>query len=64
MFFLLLFFTSIFIQQKMSQKELINDLTRYWKEHKIFQKSIDQRSDTLKAITYDGPPFASGEPHF
>ncbi|MCK9467032.1 MAG: class I tRNA ligase family protein [Candidatus Absconditabacterales bacterium] len=48
----------------MSQKELINELNQYRKEHKIFEKSIQERSKTLEAITYDGPPFASGEPHF
>ena len=48
----------------MQQKEMIENLITYWKEHQIFQKSIDQRSDKLQSITYDGPPFASGTPHF
>jgi len=47
-----------------NQKELIQNLTTYRKENNIFQKSIDQRSNKLQAITYDGPPFASGTPHF
>lgn len=48
----------------MSQKELIQSLNAYWKEHKIFQKSLDQRSEKFQSVTYDGPPFASGTPHF
>jgi isoleucyl-tRNA synthetase len=36
----------------------------YWQEHDIFQKSLDQRSDSFQIATYDGPPFASGSPHF
>ncbi len=48
----------------MNQKELIESLNQYRKENKIFQKSIEQRSNKLEAITYDGPPFASGTPHF
>ncbi len=48
----------------MNQKELIQNLTKYRKENNIFQKSIEQRSNKLQAITYDGPPFASGTPHF
>ena len=48
----------------MNQKELIENLLKYRKENNIFQKSIDERSDNLQAITYDGPPFASGNPHF
>jgi hypothetical protein len=37
----------------MNQKELIENLLSYWKENKIFQKSVDQRSDKLQSITYD-----------
>ena len=48
----------------MNQKELIQSLNAYWKEHKIFQKSLDQRSEKFQSVTYDGPPFASGTPHF
>ncbi len=48
----------------MNQKELIQDLNTYWKEHKIFEKSLEQRSEKFQSITYDGPPFASGTPHF
>lgn len=48
----------------MSQKELLERINEYWKEHHIFQKSLDQRSDLFYSSTYDGPPFASGTPHF
>ncbi|MDD3263062.1 MAG: class I tRNA ligase family protein [Candidatus Absconditabacteria bacterium] len=48
----------------MNQKELLNKITSYWKENNIFQKTLDQRSDIFKSSTYDGPPFASGTPHF
>ncbi len=48
----------------MNQKELNQSLNAYWKEHKIFQQSLDQRSEKFQSVTYDGPPFASGTPHF
>lgn len=48
----------------MNQKELIQNLNTYWKENSIFQKSLDQRSEKFQSVTYDGPPFASGTPHF
>lgn len=48
----------------MNQKDLIEQLNIYWKENKIFQKSLDQRSEKFQSVTYDGPPFASGTPHF
>ena len=48
----------------MDQKELMQGVKDYWKQHDTFQKSLDQRSDTFQIATYDGPPFASGTPHF
>ncbi len=48
----------------MNQKELNQQLNAYWKQHKIFEKSLEQRSEKFQSITYDGPPFASGTPHF
>jgi isoleucyl-tRNA synthetase len=35
----------------------------FWKEAQIFQKSLDQTSDSPPYIFYDGPPFATGLPH-
>lgn len=35
-----------------------------WKEHGIFQRSIDERSAGDEYVFYDGPPFANGLPHY
>ena len=48
----------------MDQKELMQQVKDYWKQHDVFQQSLVQRSDTFQIATYDGPPFASGTPHF
>ena len=48
----------------MNQKELLQHINEYWKKNNIFKKSLDQRSDLFHSSTYDGPPFASGTPHF
>jgi len=48
----------------MEQKELIETLNKYRKDHDIFKRSLEERSPKFKSITYDGPPFASGTPHF
>lgn len=48
----------------MDHKKLLHDTINYWKDNNIFQKSIDQRPEELSIITYDGPPFASGTPHY
>ncbi|MEI8067832.1 MAG: isoleucine--tRNA ligase [Candidatus Shapirobacteria bacterium] len=35
----------------------------FWKENKIFEKSVDQRSEDNAYTFYDGPPFITGTPH-
>lgn len=35
----------------------------FWKEKKIFQKSMDARKDGETYTFYDGPPTANGKPH-
>jgi isoleucyl-tRNA synthetase len=43
--------------------EYEKDLISYWKENKIFEKSINQRSADNAYVFYDGPPFLTGTPH-
>jgi isoleucyl-tRNA synthetase len=40
------------------------DVLDYWDEHSVFQKSIDQRPESDPYVFYDGPPFATGTPHY
>ncbi len=35
----------------------------FWKENKIFEKSIEDRRDCKNYTFYDGPPTANGKPH-
>ena len=39
------------------------DVIRFWKENRIFEKSIDQREGADVFSFYDGPPTANGKPH-
>lgn len=45
-----------------SQQE--EEILKFWEENNIFQKSISQREGCDEYIFYDGPPFATGLPHF
>lgn len=38
-------------------------LVQYWKEHKTFEKSVEQRPKEGAYVFYDGPPFITGVPH-
>lgn len=37
---------------------------QYWKDNGIFKKSVSQREGAEEYVFYDGPPFATGLPHF
>ena len=39
------------------------DVERFWRENKIFEKSIDSRAKGPMYMFYDGPPTANGKPH-
>ena len=36
---------------------------KFWREHHIFEKSIESRKDCETYTFYDGPPTANGKPH-
>ncbi len=36
----------------------------FWKQNQIFEKSLEQTKTGEPYIFYDGPPFATGTPHF
>ncbi len=37
---------------------------KFWKENKIFEKSVINRPEENPASFYDGPPFVTGVPHY
>ena len=39
------------------------EIAKFWKEHNIAQKAIDQREGCDTFTFYDGPPTANGKPH-
>ncbi len=43
--------------------EYEKELVRYWKDHKTFEKSVEQRPADDAYVFYDGPPFITGVPH-
>ncbi len=40
------------------------EILKFWKENKIFEKSLAKDSPKGEFIFYDGPPFATGLPHY
>ncbi|HHD92668.1 MAG TPA: isoleucine--tRNA ligase, partial [Candidatus Portnoybacteria bacterium] len=43
--------------------QLEEEILKFWREKRIFEKSIQQSKDRPVFSFYDGPPFATGLPH-
>ncbi|MBQ7756223.1 MAG: isoleucine--tRNA ligase [Oscillospiraceae bacterium] len=39
------------------------DVEKFWKDEKIFEKSIETKAKGTPYVFYDGPPTANGKPH-
>ncbi len=50
-------------QEKSPLAEREEKILRFWKEKKIFEKTLTQPAPRGEFIFYDGPPFATGLPH-
>lgn len=44
--------------------ELELGILDFWQQNQIFEKSLEQTKDAEPFIFYDGPPFATGTPHY
>ena len=52
------------VSNKINFPELEADILKFWKEHDTFKKSLDLRRNSPEFVFYDGPPFATGLPHY
>jgi isoleucyl-tRNA synthetase len=42
--------------------EIDQEILKFWDEHKIFEKSIEQHAKDKSFVFYEGPPSANGKP--
>jgi isoleucyl-tRNA synthetase len=47
-----------------SLPELEEQTLQFWQENETFKKSVESRSTENSYVFYDGPPFATGMPHY
>lgn len=40
------------------------EILAFWNEHRIFEKSVERDAPNGEYVFYDGPPFATGLPHY
>jgi len=48
----------------MNIPEIEKKILEFWKKNKIFEKSLKKKSPKGDFVFYDGPPFATGTPHY
>ena len=51
------------VSTNMNFVEREKKVEKFWKDHKIFEKSIESRKNAPEYTFYDGPPTANGKPH-
>ncbi len=52
------------VDPKVDFPKMEEKILEFWEKNDIFQKSIEQREGNEEYVFYDGPPFATGLPHF
>ncbi len=50
--------------KKSKSAEREEEVLNFWKENKVFEKSLEKDSPRGNYVFYDGPPFATGVPHY
>lgn len=52
------------VDPKQSFPKMEEKWLKEWKKNKTFEKSVEARSKDKEYVFYDGPPFATGLPHY
>lgn len=52
------------VNPKQSFPKLEEKILKFWDDNNIFEESINIRKDAEEFNFYDGPPFATGTPHY
>lgn len=51
------------VSSDMNFVEREKEVEKFWEDHQIFQKSMDEKEGSPEYTFYDGPPTANGKPH-
>ncbi|PIU24341.1 isoleucine--tRNA ligase [Candidatus Berkelbacteria bacterium CG08_land_8_20_14_0_20_39_8] len=52
------------VDPQLNLPKLEEEILDFWDENKIFEKSLENRQNSPLYVFYDGPPFATGTPHY
>jgi len=52
------------VDSKVNFPKLEEEVLKFWEQNHIFEKSVSNREGRSEFVFFDGPPFATGLPHF
>ena len=52
------------VSSKLSFPQMEEDVLRFWEQNDTFKKTLAHRKGAREYVFYDGPPFATGAPHY
>ena len=52
------------VEKQVNFSEIENKILKLWKKNKIFEKTLNKTKNKDQFVFYDGPPFATGLPHY
>lgn len=52
------------VSSHVNSDELERGILEYWEKEKIFERSLEQNKGKPLFTFYDGPPYATGKPHY
>ncbi len=52
------------VSNKVDFAKMEEGVLSFWRENDVFKKSVENRPKDNEYVFYDGPPFATGLPHF
>ena len=52
------------VDPKQNFPQMEEAVLEFWEKNDIFRKSVEQRPEDKEFSFYDGPPFATGHPHY
>ena len=52
------------VSNKVDFPKMEKEVLDFWAKQELFKKSLEQRKGQKEYVFYDGPPFATGKPHY
>src|SRR5439155_14168295 len=52
------------VSSKIEFAKLEEEINQFWERERAFERSVEQRAGAPEFVFYDGPPFATGLPHY